>query len=463
MSLNNMKLPIVAIIGRTNVGKSTLLNRILEEPKALVSPLPGTTRDAQEAATTWRGKTFLLVDTGGLDVKPTNEIETKVSGQALKILKKARLVIFVVDVRTGLMPQDKELARNLLRDKKPMILAANKADSVSLRLNANDEEWLRLGLGSPLPISAATGIGVGDLLDEIVNRLRITAVEVAKPALKIAIIGKPNVGKSSLLNAILGEERFITSSLPHTTREPVDTLIVYSKDPETKVPILLVDTAGIRRRARISPGIEQAGVSRSLEAVRRADMVIFVLDLSEPLTVQDKHLAGLLAEQKKGVIILGNKWDIINAKFKMQNANFENAAKRHESLDKTHKNLIYRFLPMLNFAPVIFTSALERKNVHKILEATLEVYKKMRQEFDEKELLAFWEKTSQISMPGQGVRHPRLYSFKQTGTNPPRFHIAVRESVPLNPAYLHFLEKKLREWYDLEGVPIQVLSKNIKK
>lgn len=450
-----MKLPIVTIIGRTNVGKSTLFNRILEEPKALVSEIPGTTRDIQTAATTWCGKTFLLVDTGGLDIDPGNEIETKVKLQAEKITKKARLVIFVVDVRAGLMPQDRKLAREILRSKKPTIFVTNKSDSATLRLSSADKEWLRLSLGQPLAISATTGIGVGDLLDEIVNRLGAPSAEKIKPAIKIAIIGKPNVGKSSLLNAILGEERFITSSLPHTTREPVDTLIIYSKDAETKIPILLVDTAGIRRRARISPGLEQAGVSRSLEAVRRADVVLFVLDLGEPLGVQDKHLAGMLEKQQKGVIILGNKWDIINAKCKDQNAKVR--------LDKTYKNLIYRFLPMLDFAPAIFTSALERKNVHKILNAALDVHRKMYLEFDEKELLAFWEKLRQASIPGGGIRHPQLYSFKQTWKNPPRFHVALRERTPLNPAYLRFLEKKLREWYDLEGIPIQVLSKNIKK
>lgn len=449
-----MKLPIVAIIGRTNVGKSTLFNRILEEPKALVSEVPGTTRDIQTAATTWRGKTFLLVDTGGLDIDPGNEIETKVKLQAEKITKKARLAIFVVDVRTGLMPQDRKLAREILRSKKPIIFVTNKSDSTTLRLSSADKEWLRLGLGQSLPISATTGAGVGDLLDEIVNRLGVPSAEKIKPAIKIAIIGKPNVGKSSLLNAVLGEERFITSSLPHTTREPVDTLIVYSKDSENKIPILLVDTAGIRRRARISPGLEQAGVSRSLEAVRRADVVLFVLDLGEPFGVQDKHLAGVLEGQQKGVIILGNKWD----KVKISDFRF-----KISKLDKEFKNRIYKFLPMLDFAPVIFTSALERKNVHKILNAALDVHKKMYLEFDEKELLAFWEKLRQTPLPGGGIRHPQLYSFKQTWKNPPRFHIALRERKPLNPAYLRFLEKKLREWYDLEGVPIQVLSKNIKR
>lgn len=454
-----MKLSIVAIIGRTNVGKSTLFNRILEEPKALVSEIPGTTRDIQTAATTWRGKTFLLVDTGGLDIDPSNEIETKVKLQAEKIIKKARLVIFVVDVRVGLMPQDRKLAREILRSKKSVIFVTNKSDSATLRLSSADKEWLRLSLGQPLPVSATTGMGVGDLLDEIVNRLGTPAAEKIKPAIKIAIIGKPNVGKSSLLNAILGEERFITSSLPHTTREPVDTLIIYSKDAETKIPILLVDTAGIRRRARVSPGLEQAGVSRSLEAVRRADVVLFVLNLGEPFGVQDKHLAGILEEQQKGVIILGNKWDLV----KKSEPPTGGRNPKSETLDKTYKNLIYRFLPMLNFAPVIFTSALERKNVHKILNAALDVHRKMYLEFDEKELLKFWEKMSQASMPGGGIRHPQLYSFKQTWKNPPRFHIALRERTPLNPAYLRFLEKKLREWYDLEGIPIQVLSKNIKK
>ncbi len=474
-----MKPTIIAIVGRTNVGKSTLFNRIIEESKALVSEIPGTTRDIQTAATTWRGETFLLVDTGGLDTGPTDEIKTKVRLQAEKIIKRARLIIFVVDTRTGLLPQDKELARDLLRAKKPLIFVANKADSAKLRLIGLEKEWLGLGLGSPMPISAVTGIGVGDLLDNVFDKLQKTGAEKIKPAVKIAIIGKPNVGKSSLLNAIVGEERFITSSKPHTTREPVDTLIFYSprRAPSTevktspldkemvgeKIPILLVDTAGIRKRARVTPGLEQAGVSRSLEAVRRADIVLLVLDLSEPVGTQDKHLAGLLAEKQKGVIILGNKWDLVSAKFKNQNAKPKYAARRHESLDKTYKNLIYKNLPMLNYAPVIFTSALERKNVHKILEAALTVYGRMRLEFDEKELLKFWEKLASTPIAGGGVRHPRLYSFKQTWKNPPRFHIAVRERAPLNPAYLRFLEKKMREWYDLEGVPIQVLSKNIKR
>lgn len=463
--MKKLEFPIVAIIGRKNTGKSTLFNKIITEPKSLVSDIPGTTRDIQTALTSWRGKTFNLVDTGGLDVRHYDEIEERVKLQAEKVIRKARVSLFVVDVRTGLLPQDRLLARQLLPGKKNIIFVANKADSVAARLAVEDKEWLKLGLGAPRPVSALTGIGVGDLLDEIVERLEKSKKNSAEPLLKIAVIGKPNVGKSSLLNAILGEERFITSPRPHTTREPVDTLIYYLPrrpdalesekplEPEVKIPILLVDTAGIRRRARVLPGIESIGVRRSIEAVKRANVVIFILDLSEPIGAQDKQLAALLAEERKAVVILGNKWDLV--KLKMRNEKVK--------IDKEYKNLVYRYVPALDFAPVIFTSALEKKNTHKVIDAALEVHKKGQIELAEKELLEFWEKIKKIPVVGGGVKHPRVYSFKQTGKNPPTFHLAVREREPLNPAYLRFLEKRMREWYDLEGVPITIMSKNIKK
>jgi GTP-binding protein len=309
-----MRLPIVAIVGRANVGKSTLFNRIIEEPKALVSPIPGTTRDIQTAETNWRDKTFTLSDTGGLDVDHKEEIETKVRVQAEKAIEKARVIIFVVDVRDGLMPQDRVLAESLKRGKKPVIFVANKVDSAGLRAVAADREWLKLGFGAPHTISATTGIGVGDLLDVVAGQLEKPGREREEPTVKIAMIGRPNVGKSSLLNAILGEERFITSATPHTTREPVDTLIYYTPDPETKVPILLIDTAGIRRRARVEKGLESAGVRRSLEMVRRTDVILFVVDLSEPVTAQDKNLASLIAEERKALIVIANKWDLIRDK-----------------------------------------------------------------------------------------------------------------------------------------------------
>ena len=296
-------------MGRVNVGKSTLFNKILEQNKAIVSPIAGTTRTRNIGAASWRGKNFTLIDTGGLTFSDEIPLEKEIIAQTEAAIKEAHLIIFVVDAQAGLLPQERELAKRLLKDprqgeagKSKIIFVANKADNERLRLGVHEAEWRKLGLGEPFPVSAANGANVGNLLDEVFKRL-----EKARPRLggaskrpktlkeqkviKIAMIGKPNVGKSSLFNDFVGKKEVIVSDMPHTTREPHDTLVEVDGQA-----LLFVDTAGIRRKANVSGELEKAGIGKSIDAIKRADIVLLVLDASEPISVQDQQLGGFLRE-----------------------------------------------------------------------------------------------------------------------------------------------------------------------
>ncbi|MFH1766515.1 MAG: ribosome biogenesis GTPase Der, partial [Patescibacteria group bacterium] len=285
--------PKVVIVGRVNVGKSTLFNRLIEKQKSLVSKIPGTTRDRFEADCLWRGKIIRLVDTGGFDVDKNIKIDEEAVDQARLAIKEADAIIFVVDLTTGLQQEDRKIAKELMASKKPIILVGNKADTVRIRALSEEKEWHKWSIGTPLPISAARGSGTGDLLDKVFDALEEAGnppVEIQDmTAIRVAVLGRPNVGKSSLLNSVVGHHRFITSDTAHTTREPNDTMIhVDGKS------YLFIDTAGMRKTARMKAGeseLETAGVHRSLQAIKRAHVAIFVIDISKSIQSQDKHLA----------------------------------------------------------------------------------------------------------------------------------------------------------------------------
>ncbi|OGO07127.1 MAG: ribosome biogenesis GTPase Der, partial [Chloroflexi bacterium RBG_13_57_8] len=305
---NTVTKPIVAIVGRPNTGKSTLLNRAAGKPLAITEDRPGTTRDRNMADVSWGGKEFTLVDTGGLETKPSSPIARGIKAQIETAIKEAGVIIDLVDAKDGVTPVDYEVAAILRKANKPVLLAANKADNT--RLETAALEFYELGLGEPIAISAHHGRGVADLLDKIAALLPEPAPPEPGPeAIKVAIVGRPNVGKSMLLNALVGDERAIVDATPGTTRDAVDTTIEYQGQR-----VLLIDTAGIRRRGKIKGGVEKYSVLRSLRAIDRADIALLVLDASEVDATQDAHIAGQIHNAVRGMIIIVNKWDLVENK-----------------------------------------------------------------------------------------------------------------------------------------------------
>ncbi len=448
-------LPIVVIFGRTNVGKSTLFNCLVEKKQALVSNIAGTTRDSNTNEVSWRGKNFILVDTGGIiDLpdkisanKKPNNIEAKVQQQARQYLTLADLILFLVDAKTGLLPMDKQMAlfvKKFLKETKKIILVANKVDN--FRQAGEIAEFNKLALGEPWPVSAATGAGTGDLLDLIVKKIKSAkkgdSDEAETPeAIKICIIGKPNVGKSSLLNSILGYERVIVSPEPHTTREPQDMEIIYKEKL-----IILVDTAGISKKGTKTKGLEKHGIMKSLKALERADIALLVLDINKDITHQDAKLVEEIVERKVSFIIIANKWDLI--------------AKKDT---KEYSNYIYDSFPFAAWAPIHFTSALTGSKVKKILDLVLEVNEGRKIKLGDSQLNKFLLKIVKIHLPakGKGTKKPHIYELKQIKDNPPKFQLRIGAKDDLHFSYVRFITNRLREKFGFLGTPINIeVNKN---
>ncbi len=442
--------PIIALIGRTNVGKSTLFNRILSQPKALVSPVSGTTRDRNYGTIVWQNTELVFVDTGGLDVERRDEIEINVVKQAERAVAEAHLILLVTDLQTGILPQERAIAKKLKNSGKPIILVGNKADNPAIRNAAWDPEWGKLGLGHPFPVSAENGVGIGDLLDKIVELVREKNKDLKSSfdslATSIAFVGKPNVGKSSLVNKILGEERVIVSDIPHTTREPQDSLLL-----KNNAPFILIDTAGIRKRAHITPGVEKSGVKKSLNMIKRADVVALILSAEEGSGAQERHLAGLIDEAKKPTIIVVNKWDLIKD--------------RTTNTMEAYRAKVMRDIPFLSWAPIIFCSAKTGERIPDILDLATKSREQSERRIDEPLLEKFLKKTVKVHKPvkAKGVRHPYIYSIKQIDVNPPTFILAIKELAPIHSSYMRFIENRLRETFGFKGVPIKMFSKYFKR
>ena len=431
----------IALIGRANVGKSTLFNTLLEEKKAIVSEIAGTTRDRNYAKMNWRGAVFELIDTGGIDIIHPSDIEKDILYQAEVAEKEADLILFLVDAKTGLMPQDKKVAHLIKKNGHPTLLVANKADSKKLKESV--AEFYQLNLGEPLPVSALNGTGTGDLLDKIVEQIKtdIPAADPRTPAptLKIAIIGKPNTGKSSLVNAILGEERLITSATPYTTRDSQDIELTYKNQH-----FILIDTAGIRKKAKIRNKLEIFSVGQSLASIKRADVTLLMTDVSEPLGKQDKTLSSEIKNAKTSLIIVANKWDKIK-----------------EKDDKTINKFIeyYQYIfPFLSYAPIIFISALEKQRVHKILDLAGTVYQERFRQITDNAMDKFlkWAIKKNLPPKAKGTRPPRLLSFSQVRTNPPTFILKIDSLTSLANSYLRFLVKTLHQKFGFQGTPINI-------
>ncbi len=438
------KIPTVALVGRANVGKSTLWNRLSETSRAIVSDVPHTTRDRNFAECLWRGRIVRIVDTGGMDADVNTEIGRGIVRQAELAIREADLALFLIDAQTGILPQDIEFAATLKRLNPNSMLVANKSDrNLSLGEGSSALTW-KLNLGEPIAISSANGRGIGDLLDLVYENLEkrnLPPLDITEnQSLKIVLMGRPNVGKSSIMNAILGEERSIVSPIAHTTREPLDTEFTWHG-----LPVTLVDTAGMRRRARIDEKMEFDAMDRNRLALQRADVAVLVLDANEDPRKQDKHLAGLLKDSNRGLIIAVNKWDTVGEKKTGTSDKFADS--------------IRQSLPFLSWAPIVFISASKRQRVDDILNIAFKI-REERQRFIQRNALDKFLKAVITKQPPRALMGPKkayVSRAEQIGTSPPRFLLTIRGAgVQLHVAWLKFFERMLREKFGFQGTPIQI-------
>src|SRR5689334_6335716 len=445
-----MAKPVLAIVGRPNVGKSSLFNRLVGEQMAIVQDQPGTTRDRLYGDAEWNGVEFTVIDTGGLVLDETlpgeielssEEIVRRTREQAQAAIEEADVVLFMVDARSGLTGADEEISEVLRKSAKPVIVAANKAESEERRLNA--VEFYQLGLGDPMPISAHHAVNTGDLLDEIVAAFPPPGEEEEDENLtRIALVGRPNVGNSRLLNALLGQERVIVSDVPGTTRDAIDTELTYGEGEDARA-ITLIDTAGIRRRGHIESGVEKYSVIRTLRAITRADVVLLLIDATEGITAQDTHIAGYVLEQFKSMVLIVNKWDLVE---KDSHTLTEFTAKLRQELN---------FIP---YVPFLFISAKFGQRTNKVLPEALRVAAERTKRVLTAQLNKLMKEATTAhpppSKPGKWVKF--LYAT-QAETSPPTFVFFVNDAEAVHFSYKRFLENQLREAFGFEGTPINLI------
>lgn len=426
--------PLVAIIGRPNVGKSALFNRLTRTRRALVEEVAGTTRDRIYGFAEWRGRYVRFVDTGGVEGPEADPFSPLIREQVLAAIAEADLTVLLVDAAEGVTAADQAITDLLRRSKRPVLLVGNKADRKGARVNETD--LYTLGLGEPVMISAYHGQGIGDLLDEILDLVRPAERPEEPERLRIAVVGRPNVGKSSLVNAILGQERTIVSDVPGTTRDAIDTPFEFEGHP-----MLLVDTAGIRRRGKIERGIERHSVQAAEHAVGRADVVLLVLDQGEATVAQDTHIAGMVSEAGKGLIIVVNKWDLA-----------EYPDERHGFARRIDAR--YRFVP---WAPVQFTSALKGEGVRELLELAVHIDQVRRRRVQTSELNLVIQRA--VAEHGPSAVHGRrlkVMYVTQAETAPPTFVFFVNDPELLHFSYRRYLENRIREAFGFEGTAIRM-------
>jgi GTP-binding protein len=426
--------PIVAIIGRQNVGKSTLLNRLAGKRISIVEDLPGTTRDRVFTDVTWNDRSFTLVDTGGLELGMETEIDRGVKEQISQAMSEADAIVFMVDVKDGIMPADAEIADLVRRLKKPTLLVANKGDNDKLESQA--VEFYQLGLGEPFVISAYHGRSTAELIEKIIAMLPENVPSLDEPEImKVAIVGKPNVGKSMLLNAILGKERTIVSNVPGTTRDAIDTQVDFMGKQ-----VLLIDTAGIRKRGQIETGIEQYSVIRSMHAIDRCDVALLVLDATEMFSAQDTHIAGYIQQAIKGIVIIVNKWDLVTNEDQVLWA--ENTRKQ------------FKFMA---YAPVMFISAKTGRSVQDVMPQAYLVYQERIKVVPEAELRgAMRDAVASHNLPRKGKMMLAVKGVTQVAVNPPTFVFKVNNTKLVHFSYKRFLENKLRESFGFTGTPLRI-------
>ncbi len=433
-----MPRPMVALVGRPNVGKSTLFNRIAGRPLAIVADAPGTTRDRLYAQAEWSGREFTLVDTGGLDPTAGTDLAERVRQQAESAIAEADVVVFLVDARDGLTATDSDIADILRSKARSVVVAASKADNEKRRLDS--VEFYQLGLSEPIPISSLHG-DIGDLLDEVVRRLPAAVEEDERPAaVKIAIVGRPNVGKSSLLNALVGQERAIVSDVPGTTRDALDTVLATEHGD-----VLLIDTAGIRRRGRIETGIERYSVLRAMRAIDRSDVAVLVLDASEGIALQDEHIAGYILESFKGVIVAVNKWDLVK--------------KGARNTDE-YTQAVRTSLNFMSYVPLLFISAKTGQRVDKIIDLALQIKAERTKRVPTRALNDLLQQVAiKHSPPTGGGKVLKILYATQAEVEPPTFVFFTNDARLVHFSYQRFLENQIREAFGFAGTPIKMIFK----
>jgi len=428
--------PVVAIVGRPNVGKSTLFNRLVGYRHAIVSDVPGTTRDRVMGRVHWEDRSFLLVDTGGLDFDVNSDLDAQVQSQVNVAIEDADYIILLTDCVDGLTPTDVEVGEILRKSQKQVVVAVNKVDN-PLR-GHNVYEFYQLGLGEPMPISAYHKIGVDELMARLIEGIPHHVAAAYDPdTLRLSIVGRTNVGKSSLINSIVQEERAVVSDQAGTTRDPVDTFMDYGGRS-----VVLVDTAGIRRRGKVEPGIEKYSVIRSIKAIARSDVSVLVIDALDPMSAQDLHIAGDVLSNYVGMIVAVNKWDLV---------------KDQDTVREEYRDWIEAQLRFAPYVPVIFCSALTEEGINDLLSNSVEVFEERMKMVPEEELQeALFDALIKHPPPGLGRRTLKIYDLSQIGVNPPAFAFSVN-----NPTYMHFsyrryLENEIRRKFGFKGNHLQL-------
>ncbi|GCE26787.1 GTPase Der [Dictyobacter alpinus] len=457
--------PLVAIVGRPNVGKSTFFNRMIGERLAIVEDMPGTTRDRLYGDTDWNGREFTLIDTGGLELSSglpvghvglngqPGDLMDHVMSQAQLAIDEADVIVFMVDARSGITAADEDVAQKLRHTEKPVIIAANKADNKDRRMDA--VEFYTLGLGEPIVISSIQGVGTGDLLDRIVEELPPADEsddESDEDIIRISIVGRPNVGKSSLLNAITGSNRSIVSNVPGTTRDAIDTNFEFEGKK-----IRLVDTAGIRRRGRIGVGVEKYSVLRSERALERSDVAILMLDATEGLAAQDTHIAGAIHENSKGVIVVVNKWDLAQEQRKAEREGvYAHPDDEINSADE-YRDILAEGLKFIPYAPILFASAKTGYHVKSILEAAVKIAEMRYLRVPTARLNEIVQEATRRHSPTVLKHKPlKIFYATQARVNPPTFVFFVNDTEAVHFSYERYLENRLREAFSFRGTAIRL-------
>ena len=430
-----MTKPIVAIVGRTNVGKSTLLNRLAGRRIAVVADLPGTTRDRVFTFVSWQGRELTVIDTGGWQVKPSTSLEQKVKDQVEAAIAQADAVIFVVDVRDGAIAADEEIANVLRATGKPIVLAVNKVDSTKQANQVAD--FYHLGMGQPIAISAHHNRGIDDLTDTVLAYLPPQPIGIEDLGeTKLAIVGRPNVGKSTLLNTLLGDERAIVNDSPGTTRDAIDAMIRWH-DKE----ILLIDTAGIKRRGKVATGVDYYSLLRALQAINRSDVALLLIDASEFITAQDMHIAGYIIEVGKGIILLVNKWDLVPQEQRQR-----------------FKRSVEQRLRFASYTPIIYISAKLGKGIDRILPQAWEIWQERKKRLPQSEVDELVKQAvSSHPPPRTGSSRLQIARAYQDESQPATFVLNVNNPKLVHFSYQRYLENKLRQGFGFRGVPLKLV------